>query len=127
MVDIFDAKQGRDHHPRRLPILDVEIMRIAALHVAHDAGDRVRRTGLKDPMAVIMKEAPAVNPHAVERGVLAHVGERLLKVFRVAVDPLALVAALGDGVKLLGTEVTRKSHAVTNARWVPSQGGAWLH
>ena len=29
-----------------------------------------------------------------------------------AVDPLALVAALGDRVKLLRTEVTRKSHAV---------------
>ena len=28
------------------------------------------------------------------------------------VDPLALVAALGDGVELLRTEVTRKSHAV---------------
>ena len=112
MVDIFDAKQGRDHHPRRLPILDVEIMRIAALHVAHDVGDGVRSAGLKDPMAVVVEKAPAVNPHAVERGVLTHVGERLLKVFRVAVDPLALIAALGDGVKLLGTEVTRKSHAV---------------
>ena len=40
------------------------------------------------------------------------VGESLLKILSVAVDPLALVAALGDGVKLLGTEVTRKSHAV---------------
>ena len=112
MVDIFDAKQGRDHHPGRLTILDVEIMRIAALHVAHDVGNGIRRTGFKDPMAVVMEEAPTVNPHAVKRGVLAHVGESLLKILRVAVDPLALVAALGDGVKLLGTEVTRKSHAV---------------
>ena len=111
MVDIFDAKQGRDHHPRRLAILDVEIMRIAALHVAHDTGDRVRRTGFKDPMAVVMEEAPAVNPHAVERGVFAHIDESLLKIFGVAVDPLTLVAALGDGVELLRTEVTRKSHA----------------
>ena len=112
MVDIFDAKQGRDHHPRRLPIFDVEVVRIAALHVAHDIGNGIRRTGFKDPMAVVMEEAPAVNLHAVERGVFAHVEERLLKVLIVAVDPLALVAALGDGVKLLGTEVTRKSHAV---------------
>ena len=112
MVDVFDTKQGRDHHPGRLPILNVEIVRIAALHVAHDVGDGIRRTGLKDPMAVVMKEAPAVNPHAVERGVSAHVDERLLKIRIVAVDPLALVAALGDGVELLGTEVTRKSHAV---------------
>ena len=100
MVDIFDAKQRRDHHPGRLTILDVEVVRIAALHVAHDVGDGVRRTGFKDPMAVVMKEAPAVNPHAVERGVFAHVDERLLKILRVAVDPLALIAALGDGVKL---------------------------
>ena len=126
MVDIFDAKQGRDHHPGRLTILDVEIMRIAALHVAHGVGDGIRRTGLKDPMAVIMKEAPAVNLHAVKRGVLAHVDESLLKILGVAVDPLALVAALGDGVELLRTEVTRKSHAVNKARWVPSRGGEWL-
>ena len=53
-----------------------------------------------------------MNPHAVERGVLAHVGEGLLKVLGVAVDPLALVAALGDGVDLFRTEITRKSHAV---------------
>ena len=112
MVDIFDAKQRRDHHPRRLPILDVEIMRIAALHVAHDVGDGVRRGGFKDPMAVIMKEAPAVNLHAVQCGVLTHVDERLLKILIIAVDPLALIAALGDGVELLRTEVTWKSHGV---------------
>ena len=53
-----------------------------------------------------------MNLHAVERGVFAHVDERLLKVLGVVVDPLALVTALGDGVKLLGTKVTRKSHAV---------------
>ena len=70
------------------------------------------RTGLKYPMAVVVQEAPAVNSHAVERGVFAHVEESLLKVLSVAVDPLALIAALGDGVKLLGMEVTRKSHAV---------------
>ena len=107
MVDIFDAKQGRDHHP-----LDIEIMPIAALRVTHDVGDGLRRTGFKNPMAVVMKEAPAVNLYAVKRGVLAHVGERLLEILSVTVDPLALVTALGDGVKLLGTEVTRKSHAV---------------
>ena len=112
MVDVFDAKQGRDHHPGRLPIFDVQIVRIATLHVAHDVGNGIRRIGLKDPMAVIMEEAPAVNPHAVECGVLTHVSKRLLKILSVAVDPLALVAALGDGVELLRTEVTRKSHAV---------------
>ena len=112
MVDIFDAKQGRDHHPGRFPVFDVEIMRIAALHVAHDVGNGVRRGGFKYPMAVIMKEAPAVNLHTVKRGVLAHVDESLLKILIIAVDPLALIAALGDGVELLRTEVTRKSHAV---------------
>ena len=70
MVNIFDAKQGRDHHPGRLPVLDVEIVRIAALHVAHDVGNGIRRTGFKNPMAVVMKEAPAVNLHTVKRGVL---------------------------------------------------------
>ena len=112
MVDIFDAKQWRDHHPGRLAILDVKIVRIAALHVAHDIGDGVRRTGFKDPMAVVMEDAPAMNLHAMDGGVLTHVGERLLEVLSVAVDPLALVAALGDGIELLRTEVTRKSHAV---------------
>ena len=101
-------------------------MRIAALHVAHNVRDGIWRTGFKDPMAVIMKEAPAVNPHAVEGGVLAHVDERLFKILGVAVDPLALVAALGDGVELLRTEVTRKSHAVSKARWVPNRRGEWL-
>ena len=71
-----------------------------------------RRTARHYLFPVVMKEAPAVNLHAVEGGVLVHVDERLLKVLSVTVDPLALVAALGDGVKLLRTEVTRKSHAV---------------
>ena len=112
MVDILDAKEGSDHHPRRIAILDVEIMRIAALHVAHDVGNGVRSAGLEDPMAMVVEEAPAVNPDVVELGVLAHIGKGLLKVLSVAVDPLALVAALGDGIELFRTEVTRKSHAV---------------
>ena len=53
-----------------------------------------------------------MNPHIVELGVFAHVNEGLLEVLGVAVDPLALIAALGDGVELFRTEVTRKSHAV---------------
>ena len=112
MVDIFDAKQGSDHHPGRIPILDVEIMRIAALHVAHDVGDGIGSAGFEDPMAMVMEEAPAMNPHIVELGVFAHVNEGLLEVLSVAVDPLTLVTALGDGVELFRTEVTRKSHAV---------------
>ena len=116
MIDVFDAKQRRDHHPGRIPILDVEIMRIPALHVAHDVGDGIRRTGLEDPMAMVVKEAPAVNPHVVELGVFAHVNEGLLEVLGVAVDPLALVAALGDGIELFRTEVTRESHATEKAR-----------
>ena len=56
-----------------------------------------------------------MNLHAVERGVFAHVDECLLKILGVAVDPLALIAALGDGVKLLRTEVTRKSHAIDSS------------
>ena len=51
------------------------------------------------------------------------VSEGLLEVLRVAVDPLALVAALGDGIELFRTEITRKSHAVDQARWVPSVSG----
>ena len=112
MVDIFDAKEGCDHDPGRIAILNVEIVRIAALHVAHDVRDGIRRTGFKDPMPVVMEEAPTMNPHIVELGVFPHVDEGLLEVLGVAVDPLALVAALGDGVELFRTEVTRKSHAV---------------
>ena len=112
MVNIFDTKEGSDHDPGGIPILDVEIMRIAALHVAHHVGDGIRRTGFKDPMPVVMEEAPAVNPHVVEFGVFAHVSEGLLEVLGVAVDPLTLVTALGDGVELFRTEVTRESHAV---------------
>ena len=112
MVDVFDAKEGRDHHPGRIAIFDVKIMRVAALHVAHNIGDGIRRAGFKDPMSVVMEEAPAMNPHIVEFGVFPHVNEGLLEVLGVAVDPLTLVAALGDGVELFRTEVTRKSHAV---------------
>ena len=43
-----------------------------------------------------------MNPHIVELGVFAHVNEGLLKVLGVAVDPLALVAKLGDGVSCSG-------------------------
>ena len=67
-----------------------------------------------------------MNSHVVELGVLSHVSEGLLKVLSVAVDPLALVAALGDGVELFRTEITRKSHGFGYARWVPSRGGEWL-
>ena len=34
------------------------------------------------------------------------VGDGLLEIFVIAMNPLAAIAALGDGVKLLGTEVT---------------------
>ena len=54
--------------------------------------------------------------HIVKLGVFAHVREGLLKVLGVAVDPLALVATLGDGVELFRTEITRESHAVDWAR-----------
>ena len=112
MVDVFDAEERRDHHPGRLPILDVQIVRITALHIAHHAGNGRRRVGLEDPMAMVVKETPAMNPRIVELGVFAHVSEGLLKVLSVAVDPLTLVATLGDGVKLVRTEITRESHAV---------------
>ena len=63
-----------------------------------------------------VEKAPAVNPHIVELGVFVHVNEGLLKVLSVAVDPLTLVATLGDGVKLFRREVTRESQAVDVAR-----------
>ena len=112
MVDVFDAKEGRDHDPQRMPILDIEIVRIAALHIAHHVGNGSRRAGFEDPVAVVMEDAPAMDPHIVELGVFAHVNEGLLKVLGDAVDPLALVATLGDSVKLFRTEVTRESHTV---------------
>ena len=111
MVDVFDAKEGRDHHPGRIPILDIEIVRVTALHIAHHVGNGSRRAGPENPMAMVVEETPAMNPHAVEFGVFAHVGQRLLKVLGVAIDPLPLVAALGDSVELFRTEITRKSHA----------------
>ena len=122
MIDVFDAKQGRDRDPGRIPIFDVEIVRVTALHIAHHVGNGSRRAGLENPMSMVVEETPAMDPHIVELGVLFHVNEGLLKVLGVAVDPLALVAALGNGVKLFRTEVTRKSHAVDQARWVPILG-----
>ena len=46
----------------------------------------------------------------VEGGVFADEVEGFGEVLGVAVDPLALVAALGDGVELLGAEVALGSH-----------------
>ena len=46
----------------------------------------------------------------MQSSVFAHVGNGLLEIFGVAMNPLAAIAALGDGVKLLGTEVTWFSH-----------------
>ena len=126
MVDIFDTKEWRDHNPGRFAIFDVEIVRITALHIAHHVGNGSRRAGLENPMAMVVEEAPAMNPHTVELGVFAHISEGLLKVLGVAEDPLALVAALGDGVELFRTEVTRESHVVDKARWVPRVSADWL-
>ena len=51
-----------------------------------------------------------MNAHLVHGGVFAHVGDGLLEVFGVAMNPLAAIAALGDGVELFETEVTWFSH-----------------
>ena len=47
--------------------------------------------------------------HLVHGGVLAHVGDSLLEVLGVARNPLAAIAALGDGVKLLESRGFRTS------------------
>ena len=52
----------------------------------------------------------------VEGGVFAGEVEGFGEVLGVAVDPLALVAALGDGVELFGAEVTQGSHGDTRSR-----------
>ena len=64
----------------------------------------------EDPMAVVAEQAPAVDGDLVEGGVFADEVEGFGEVLGGAVDPLALVAALGDGVELLGAEVALGSH-----------------
>ena len=98
-------------------------MRVAALHVAHEVRDGVGGGGFEDPVAMVVEEAPAVDGDLVEGGVFADEVEGFGGVLGVAVDPLALVAALGDGVELLGAEVTIGSHGVTRARRWPKSGG----
>ena len=51
---------------------------------------------------MVVEQAPAVNGDLVQGGVFADEVEGFGEVLGVAVDPLALVAALGDGVELLG-------------------------
>ena len=110
MVNIFHAKQRRNQRPWRSAIFDIQVMRVSALHIAHHIGNRLLRRSLKDPMAVVVHEAPTVNAHLVHGGVFAHVSDGLLEVFGVAMNPLAAIAALGDGVELFETEVTWFSH-----------------
>ena len=43
--------------------------------------------------------------------ILAQVDEGLLEVLRVPMNPLAAIAALGDGVELMRSKVTLFSHA----------------
>ena len=126
MIDIFAAEERRDEHPGSFAVLDVEIVRESTLHVAHDVGDRVVGGGFEDPVAVVVHERKAVNADAVEGGVFAHIGEGLLEVLGIAVDPLSAVAALGDGVELLGAEVARFAHAGRLARHGPKSGGESL-
>ena len=74
-------------------------------------------------MAVIVEQAPAVDSDLVLGGVLADEVEGFGEVFGIAVNPLALVAALGDGVELLGAEVALGSHGVSRARRWPNVSG----
>jgi hypothetical protein len=76
----------------------------------------LRRRSFEDPMAVVVEQAEAVDADTVHSGVFAHEGEGLLEVIGIAVDPLAAVAALGDGVELFGAEVARFSHGRDEAR-----------
>ena len=103
--------------------------------VAHDVRDGLRRGSFEDPMAVVVEQAVAVDADVVQGGVFAHVGEGLLEVLGIAIDPLAAVATLGDGVELFGAEVTRFSHELGLAgegphgwgesiEWV--SGGQWI-
>ena len=73
-------------------------------------------------MAVVVHEAPTVNAHPVHGGVLAHVRDGLLEVFGIAMNPLAAIAVLGDGVKLLGAEVTWFSHG----EMLHAMGQSWV-
>ena len=116
MVDVFAAVDGRDEEPGRGFVFDVEVVRVAALHVAHEVRDGVGGGGLEDPVAMVVEEAPAVDGDLVEGGVFADEVEGFGKALGVAVNPSALVAALGDGVELLGAEVAFGSHGVAEAR-----------
>ena len=110
MVDVFAAVEGRDEEPGGGFVFDVEVVRVTALHVAHEVRDGVGGAGFEDPMAMVVEEAPAVDGDLVEGGVFADEVEGFGEVLGVAVNPLALVAALGDGVELLGAEVAQGSH-----------------
>ena len=92
-----------------LSVFDAEIVRIAALSVAHDVRDGLGRGSFEDPMAVVVKQAVAVDADVVQGGVSAHVGERLYEVLGIEIDPLAAPATLGN------------RRAMLLPRWVKAQ------
>jgi hypothetical protein len=47
-----------------------------------------------------VEDAVAMYGSVMQAGIAAHEGQGMLEVFVVELDPLALVATLGDGVKL---------------------------
>ena len=73
----------------------------------------------QNPVAVVMQAAIPMDRDLVARGVAQHQLDGFGKVLVVAVDPLPVVAALGDGVKLLRPVVPLVSHGLLMASWGP--------
>ena len=64
-------------------------------------------------MAVIVHQAVTIHPDLAAGGVAEHELDGLAKVLVVAVDPLPVIAPLGDGVELLGQVVALLSHPLS--------------
>jgi hypothetical protein len=110
MLNVPAAEQRSNQQPGRLLVLTIEILRVTPLQIAHEVGDRVGRRCFEDPVGMVVEQAVAMNRDIVHFGILAYERESVLEVFGIPIDPLAAIAALGDGVELLRMIIARLAH-----------------
>ena len=82
-------------------------------------------------MAVVVQQAIAMDLNVVHARVAAHEADTLLKVGVVAIDPLGMVAPLGDGIEMPPAKIAWLTHGGAKAVYGPGSEsmtypGAWF-